>query len=252
MMNAIVMAILKKLFPYEPPPGARVRRLEDLRADYQWWETCGAVPYLAFAVAISGFCYVSLRWLAQWNARGLHGSHFLLLPEPEFWLLPALFLGLIFAALPMHVLYKALLRDRYEEYTMYCNLKAGFDTWKICRWLAIVILSVSALDAAAGLTARTAVTDRAIIIKSPLSLRERVYTFDQIDAIASIAGFKRRSGEFLPDPYYAVRFTDGSMWKSRDGLQNHKAAEIPALIEFLAKRSGRPIKTVQVINDFAR
>jgi hypothetical protein len=127
-----------------------------------------------------------------------------------------------------------------------------FDTWKILRWLAIVMLCVAALVGAAGLTARTAVTDRAMIIKGPLSLREREYAFDQIEAIASIAGAKGRSGEFISDPYHAVRFTDGSMWTSRDGLQNHRAAELPALIEFLAKRSGRPIKTVQVINDFAR
>lgn len=176
----------------------------------------------------------------------------MLLRGNEIWLLPSVFLGLSLAAIPVHFLYRALLRDRYEEYTMYCNLKFGFDTWKIFRWFAIVMLCFSALVGAAGLTARTAVTDRALIIKSPLSMRDREYTFDQIEAIASIAGAKNRSGEFVSDPYHAVRFKDGSMWTSLDGLQNHKSAELPALIEFLAKRSGRPIEQVQVIDDFKR
>jgi hypothetical protein len=131
-------------------------------------------------------------------------------------------------------------------------MKVGFDTWKIFRWFAIVILCGSALVVAAGLTARTAVTDRAIVVKGPLALREREYAFDQIEAIALIAGAKSRSGEFKSDPYHAVRFKDGSMWTSRDGLQNHKSAQLPALIEFLAKSSGRPIKTCQVIGDFMR
>jgi hypothetical protein len=251
-MNAILMAILKKLFPYRPPPGSRVRNVDDLRAEYQWWETVGAVPFLVFAFAIGGLCFVSLRWLAQWNASGLRGSQFLLLPEKEIWLLPSAFLGTSLAVIPIHFLYKVLLRDRYEEYTMYCNMKIGFDTWKILRWFAGVMLCVAALVGAAGLTARTAVTDRAIIIKGPLSLRGREYAFDQIEAIASIAGTKTRSREFKSDPYHAVRFKDGSMWTSRDGLQNHKSAQLPALIEFLARSSGRPIKTCQVIGDFTQ
>jgi hypothetical protein len=251
-MNAILNLILAKLFPYHPPPGARVRSLDDLRAEYQWWEAGVGVPYLAFALAIGGLCFVSLRWLAQWNARGLHGSQFLLLPEKVIWLLPSVFLGLVLAAIPVHFLYKALLRARYEEYTMYCNIKFGFDTWKIFRWFAIVILCFSALVAAAGLTARTAVTDRAIIIKGPLSLREREYAFDQIEAIASIAGAKSRRGEFISSPYHAVRFKDGSMWTSRDGLQNRRSAQMPPLIEFLAKSSDRPIKTYEVIGDFTQ
>lgn len=251
-MNAIVMAVLSALFPYKPSPGVRVRSLEELRGEYQWWEAVAGIPFIAFGFAIGGVSFLILRWIAEWNARGLDGSRFLLLPFPGYWWLPSVFLGLILAAVPMHFLYKTMLGDRYHEYTMYGNLKYGFDTWKIFYWMSAVLTFLMAVAVAAGLTAYTRVTDQAIVIRGPLSRHERTYSFDEIESIVAVAGTKKRNGEFVPEPYHAVRFKDGAMWTTRDGLQDSNSAQIVPLIEFLAKGSGRPIEQVQLIEDFER
>ena len=50
----------------------------------------------------------------------------------------ALSFGIVSSAVPLHFLYRWLLGDRYAEYTHYGNLRVGFDSWKVFRWMAIV------------------------------------------------------------------------------------------------------------------
>jgi hypothetical protein len=251
-MNAIVMAVLKWLFPYRPPPGMHVRRLDDLRAEYRWWEVCSCLPYVAFALAIGGLCFLGLLWMVDRHARALGPSRFLLMPGPVFSVLPAGALGLILAGIPMHYLYKALLRDRYAEYTVYCNIKAGLNTWMIFFWIAFLFLCVAGVSIAAEMSAYTRITDHAIVIRGPLSLRARTHSLADIDSIAAVAGVRNCSGEFVPDPYQVVHFRDGTHWSTRDGFQNHRSSQMQELIAFLAQTSGKPIQNVRLIQDLKR
>ena len=249
-MNAILMSVLRALFPYRPPPGTHVRNLDDLREEYQWWDTFAGLPYLAFVVVIGVLCFVGLQWMVEWRGQTLGPSRFLLLPGPVFSAVPAGAMGLILASVPMHFLYKALLRDRYPEFTAYCNLKAGFDTWKIFAWIAVLLFCVAGVIIAAEMSAYTRITDQAIVIRGPLSLRARTHSLAEIESIAAVAGVRNRSGEFVSDPYKVVHFKDGTIWSTRDGFQDHRSSQIRPLIAFLARSSGKPIEEVQVIENF--
>ena len=60
---------------------------------------------------------------------------------------------------------KLLLRDRYPEFTAYCNLKAGFDTWKIfASDRGGLLFCVAGVIIAAEMSAYTRITDQAIVI----------------------------------------------------------------------------------------
>jgi hypothetical protein len=251
-MNAFVRWILRTLFPYRIPPGMQVRSLNDLRAEYQSWEAFASLPFVAFALAIGGLCFLSLQSLVRWHAFALGPSRFVLMPSATGSALAAMFLGMILAFAPVHFLYKALLRERYQEYTVYCNLKFGFDTWKSFAWLAALIIVVAGIVIAAELTAYTQVTDQAIIVRGPLSPGARTHALSEIESITAVAGTRNRRGEFMPDPYHIVRFKDETTWSTRDGLQNHRSPEMRPLIAFLAQASGKGIQEVQVIGELKR
>jgi hypothetical protein len=252
ILHAIVKSVLRRLFPYRPPPGIHVRPSDELRAEYRWWEALSCLPYLAFVVAIGVLCFLGLQWMVDRHAQTLGPSRFLLMPGPVFSALAAGALGLILASVPTHFLYKALLRDRYPEYTVYCNVKNGFDTWKIFAGMALLLFCVAGVVIAAEMSAYTRITDQAILIRGPLSLRARTHLLSEIESITAVAGVKNRRGEFVSDPYQVVRFKDGSTWSTRDGLQDHRSSQLPSLIAFLAQASGKPIEAVQVLADLKR
>jgi hypothetical protein len=245
----IAFAVLRKIFPYRQPEVGRTRSLEELRPEYWKWEAAAVAPTFVFVAVIGYLCFLGFCGLALWNARGPAPSRFLLLPG-IYWAVPALFLGIILAAIPIHFLYKVLLRDRYAEYTAYCNMRVGFDAWKILGWMAAAIGCLSAIAVAAGLNCYTQITDQAIRIRSPLALHDRTYSFEDVDAIASVAGFKKRDGEFIPKRHYAIRFKDGTLWTTNEGLRDPDPAHDPEMIEFIAHTSGKPITEVQSIGDF--
>ena len=73
-----------------------------------------------------------------------------------------------------------------------------------------------------------------------LSLAERLYPSSEVIHIRSIARFKAPSGEIVEKPYFEITFRDGASWSSR-GFHEAGLEKSRLIVEFVSKRSGKPI-----------
>jgi hypothetical protein len=169
-----------------------------------------------------------------------------------FWALPAMFLGVVFAALPLHFLFKALLGERYAEYNVYSNMKYGVDGARVFPWIVGAYILAAGMLVAAGLNCYTQVTDRAIVIKAMLAVEKRQYSFDKVEMIAAVARFTAPIGNSVERPYHVIRFNDGATWTTRDSLRVPDPVKDREIMEFVAKASGKPIKEINSIEDLER
>jgi hypothetical protein len=249
--TAIAFAIFRRVFPYRPPAAVSHRPLEELVKDYRKWELFAIVPFFLLVTALSILWYLGLRLIADWRLSTLKPNRFLLVPIPIIWALPAFFLGIISASLPLHLLYSALLEDRYEEYTLYCNLRIGFDSWKVFRWTALIFLIACGAGIGLVLNWYTRLTDDAIYVRHPLSFDEVRYPYSRVAAIAYVATFTAPNGNIVHRPYFAIRFDDGTTWTTRSGLRDPQLNDW-GLMEFVSKAARKPILSHNSIDDLDR
>ncbi|MGC3968431.1 MAG: hypothetical protein QM775_13955 [Pirellulales bacterium] len=238
----IFMALMAKFVPYRPNPGQVSRlSLEELAKQYRKWELAALFPFFIFATLSTLLWWLLLRNLGGLVLSGLPESKFLLATPDAAWFLPAIFLGIVTAALPMHLLYSRLLGERYAEYNHYTNLRTGFDGFRIFRWMAIILVPLCLLAALIGLDWYTRVLDDRLIDNSPLSIGETEHRYADIAEIRAVATFRAPNGNIVQKPYFQVVFNDGFTWSTRNILNSWNADENREMIEFISRQADKPI-----------
>lgn len=241
----IFFASLAKVFPYRAPAGLS-GDLAALSQRYRWWQSVAAILDCAFA-ALCVFLWFQFFLLLQSVFQGrMPVSLFLMHPDGFLFLLPALFLGLVSAAIPAHFALACLLRGRYREYTHYQNLRVGFDAWKVLRWFGLATILLFLPVGVLGLFCHTRFTQESLVNHPFFSLSEHEHPYAAVEEIRLIASFKAPSGDIVVRPYYEIVFQDGFIWSTRDELHQMEMPEIAAIIDFVSKRSGKPVTAYRI------
>jgi hypothetical protein len=228
----IVMRWLARAFPYQAPHVSADLSREELARRYARWES---FLWAGLFLGLARLAYASFR-----------DDSFFLPPTMAFWFLPAIFLGILTGGALTHLLYARLLGDRYAEYTLYANLRAGFDTWRVGRVLAAGMILLSAVAVPMGLDCYTRFTDEAVHVNTFFSLGERRDPYADATEIRRIATFRAPNGNVIARPYFVLIFQDGSRWSSRDGLHDDDAKRDQAILAFVSRRSGKPVSEYEI------
>jgi hypothetical protein len=245
----ILFALLRTLCPFTPPLRAREYSWEKLEKQYRKWEVFSIVPLFGFTAALATVWYTIIRFFVEMSITDTGKYHHLLLPDGAFWALPALFLGMVSSVLPTTLLYKLLLRDRYEEYILCGNLRVGFDAWRVFRGLALVISLGCAALIVLGLDWYVRFTEEEIVINRLLRFDELRYPYSRVQRIRAASHFKAPVGTVREVTYFAIDFEDGERWTTRDGPQDLSRHVGEKIIQFVAERSGKGIEKVRLIDD---
>ena len=241
--TALAFAAIRRWFPVPPAPAEAGDPLTDAeRRSFLRWEVAAIVPILVLIPAMGLGWFFLLKGAANLVHPPLPGTRFLLRPIPILWGLPAVFLGIVSGALPMHWLYRLLLGDRYPRYIQFSNEKAGFDGWRFLRWMTnLTLLGTGVLF---FLVTRTFVRfdDQSVEIGRFLALRAATYDYRQVTAIEHRATFVAPNGNTIHRPHYVIRFNDGTTWNARTHAFRDPDPALDAQIANLVSlRSGRPI-----------
>jgi hypothetical protein len=170
---------------------------------------------------------------------------FVLSPSPNFWALPALFIGLVWAAFLSYTLYKILLGDRYAEFIRYSDLKCGYDTLRGATIVSIIVLLIASLAIELGRDTYTRFTRTEIIVNPFFSMQERHHPYSMVQDIYAVNKFRAPNGAVRTSPHYLITFTDGSSWSTRDNLHDPKPATDAKVLQFVAEQSGKSIHQVE-------
>lgn len=240
----LIFALLRQSMPFcagrddGPPLTDAERRL------YHRWEMGSLVPLLLAASASSYLWFRMLRLLAVFAERPVEKTRYLILPDPGSWGVPAIFLGIITSAVPLVLLYRFLLGERYVRYIRACNERFGFDGWRVFRFMAILIVVLAAIWTVLAARSFTRFDEDEIILSQPLTAKVTHYTYAQIRAIEHRATFQAPSGAIIAQPNYVIHFDDGDTWSTRTLFRTPDPTNDESLIQFVAEQSGRQIDVV--------
>jgi hypothetical protein len=253
-----VFMLLAKLFPYAPASSQAEKSslpYTELRKKYAKWELSALVPFFVFCGGAGYLIYHSLRWILYHSTPTLSSDRFLLLPDEAFFMLPAIFLGIFVGAIPTDLLYRALLQERYAEYTHYGNLRVGFDSWRVVRITALFLIPLLALLTCLGMDCYARFTDDKVITNRFWGIGETEHAYSQITSIRQIQSFKAPNGNIVERPYSALHFNDGSNWSTKNqyyrfsedsNLNQQREAE---LILFITNKTGKQVEILELSDE---
>ena len=212
---------------------------EECRSFRRW--DGAAVLWLLLAAILGYAWYLGMTWAASLFHDEAVSALFVIRTSPIAWALPALFLGLISSLIPLDLLYRALLRERYRRYVRHSNERAGFDGKRLMVCFAILVLVGSTVFFLAGATNFTRFTEAGIEIQHPFAFRPTFYGYNRVRFIERWATAQAPSGNKLAHPHLVIVFDDRTSWNSREGLRVPVRGIDDKIAQLVSERSKRPI-----------
>jgi hypothetical protein len=242
----VVFSLLQRWAPYKPPSESNLPPYEELKRKFLKWEQLSLLPLFIFAGLFTIGWERLLSFFAGLSYASLGDSVFLYTPSPYYWWLPALFLGILTAAIPLTLLFKFLLGPDYGHYVLYGNLRVGFDSQKALRLMAVIIGPVALISSLLAMNCYTKFSDGEITINRFLGVGEIIYPYSRISAIKSVRYFKAPNGDIKERPYFSIEFDDGERWTTGDGLRDPDPETDRRLIEFVSGKRGKQLQEVDI------
>jgi hypothetical protein len=209
--------------------------------------------FLLFSIVpLLGYAWFILIQALTTNHSQTGNTIITLEPEPAFWMLGALFLAIIGAALPADLVARQLLKERYEA-LMLQSLRRNkrFSKYRysprLLPYMNVLVAALAIAIAVLGSDWYVRFNQDSIVINPLLSFRERTYQYSDVAEIATIARFKAPNGNLKPRPHIATRFVDDWWWTSREGFRSNKVATDQAIIELLKGKTGISVTTYDLL-----
>ncbi len=243
----LVLLLLAKIFPYKPKQVFTTGNFYILRRQYAKWEFFGVVLFFMLTPSlIYGFGSLFF-WMNALPEKKL-SLDFLILPNLYLWFVPAIFLTLAIIILPITLIYRLLLRDRYDEYLHYTNLKSGIDGKKIFKFFSW-ILAICAIGSIFLMSDYSIeISNKQIVLNDFFTTDKKAYDFKQVSSISFVENvISKDQKKISPNPHYYVKFKDGNYWNTTKGLNDEVQQD--KIMKYLAQKSNRKIDTVSYLID---
>ncbi len=175
---------------------------------------------------------------------------FQLLPSGSAWGIPAMFLGLV-STLPLgDATYRLLLKDRYQEYVRYGNLKLGTDFQRLTvPFIGIVVFLV--LGAVILILNWYVVfTDTEIILNPLFSLSEQHRPYSSIVSIETSTRIRAFAGNVVNrrEPEYLLYFEDRNTWPTFRNPADLTGKLLHEMMNFVSGKSGIPTSQIDILD----
>lgn len=241
----IVFKLIRKLpsFQVEAPTNPE-NIFPQLATKYTKWEQLSVIPIFIFT-GVFTYLYCKLFiFLSNVAHLGVGESTYFLYPTTTLWFLPAFFLAIVTSAIPCHYLYSFLLRERYDEYTLYCNLRHGFDGWKFLKKMSLVLIVAIFIFFPFIVDWYTRVTPSKIGVNEFFGFGEKHYKYQDINEIRRLLSFKAPSGNIVRRIHHEIEFSDGFIWSSQRNPFELRPKQENEIIEYISVNGKKEINTI--------
>jgi hypothetical protein len=262
------------------PRGPDLRRVEPLESEnlrrpgrgkpplvlpsYRWLSRLETPIFLVMIVAGTAAWAFAFHYLGEAHAASLPPAAFLFKPWPYggFLAVPALFMGIYTAVLPVELFERLLLGRRYHEATRWALGYRGLaDPEKLHRmttgmWLlAWLVGPLSAVFAFFLLGCHVRFTDDAIVDRKLFSLTATSHPYSAVDRIV-LSSHKvrhnRYNDEVVPEKALYVHFADRRSITFDELFRLPKSAvEQDRVVTFLAQKCPCPVTKVRLLEEAA-
>ncbi len=134
---SIVFLIFQLIFPYKPPTDSDFNNIRENSNRYNKLEAW-AILWIFLSVGFISFCVFLFGSQLREFFFPLEYDY-IIEPTNSFWFFPGFLLGFGLIRIPMTFVYKLILKNEYELYIQFTNMKHGFDGEKIWKPIEKVI-----------------------------------------------------------------------------------------------------------------
>lgn len=198
-------------------------------------EICGTLSLFVFAPACGFAWYGGLAECSRINAPAMHGAIFVIPPDNILWACFAVFLGILSGCVTAMQLSALLLGSKFNEAL---RISAG----TVSRLKALLLPAINVLVAVAAcvliplaLGWYVCFRSDGIVINRLFTLGEVRYRYDEITDIARVQKFPVPNGNLKDRPHIALRFSDGTIWKSVDEGRSQDLARDIVILQLLSR-----------------
>ena len=240
-------AILRKLFGLPPGYVAAGKSLGQLTPVYRRWELYSLFIWFCCMPLLAAAWWWLFYWIGNWNAQRFAGAVYQLCPMGMTWGVSAIMAGILTTSLPLTLFYRFGLRERYAEFQRYLNLRHGCNERSIglpiCVFFGAIILASVVLI----LHWRVVLTNTEIVQYPFFTLLSVSHKYSDITDIRTAPRRQAPSGNLRDNDDYETEFSDGSVWATYPNPADLTADEKQRMMEFVSKRSGKPIRHVALL-----
>lgn len=246
LLTAGALALARRCAPVKDAAVDRAL-VAALRKKYAWFELASLLPTFACWAGITWVLYWMMRRASDWmTGAGGYAGELAITPEPAVLILPAFLLSILLAVPPMMLLSRLLLGPaRYREFSLAWRYGEGLDQVRLW-WLVMAVMAPAGLGLAVLLVDHYTLATRSELVVNPFwtltEHRRRPYT--DVEAVYEVVTYKDPTYKD-PEPYYLVRFRDGSRWSTRDDAYSARASLKRRVALLIAERAGVGVQQVR-------
>jgi hypothetical protein len=214
--------LFEKLLPVDKAEFKTDKTIEELRKKYLKFDLKQLAVFALMTVGLVFILFKIFTELVDLRLSLLSDITIIVKPYPEMIFLISLFSGMLLATLTMFTISKRQLKNDWDEYLTYSNLKYKFNYVKVSKYTIRIFAFITGLLIIAFLDWYSAFGQKEIKLNGLLSIGAKTYKYSDINKIKDIEKLKAPNGNIVDDPHFIIEFTDGEKWNSRDnGFANY-------------------------------
>ena len=137
------------------------------------------------------------------------------------------------------------------SYRLWSDGRAGFDSTRVLRWMALVIAAPIGVSTALALPMHTGLSHQGIHVCGYGWAGCTTFDYSKAVQMTQIRGFRDRDGKLHSRAGVVLDFADGHRWSSAE-IGDFRDSVDPQLLAFLIERIGLPLKQADTEMDIPK
>ncbi len=209
----------QKVMPYKAVEESTNQLPEMSQAEFQKWYGISALLYIAGAVVLGLFSFFILREIGRWYFANVIQGIYVLPVDETAWAVVAIFLGIICGAIPVSLIMRLVLKEKYEQMLQIETRNTGLNTGVNNQKLLIPVFALGGLIILgaiyASLTTYTRFTDEEIAIQRPqYCFTEKVHSYKEVVSIQKVSEERKVKSNIKITRFFRIQFSDRTEWTS--------------------------------------
>jgi hypothetical protein len=238
----VIFALLRKTQSYKYVGEAQVAN-DELTGRYRKWDLVARLLLIPLAGMSAYVFWLLLCTIESKRAALLGSADFVLTPIPIFFAIPALFAGILFAAMPLKVVLSRILgSEGYEQLLKYSDRRLGINSHRVTQHLVYVAVPLIVGSVMLAFQTYATAGTQGLTIHPYFAIHERYYGWADVNRVTLVRSFSAPNGSIRRDrPYYIVEMADGFQLNFHRTLLEIPIPDQRRLAAFVAEHAHRNV-----------
>jgi hypothetical protein len=208
LIKAALFGLIVLFFPRKKSKAQTDKSLQELNSQFKRFTLLSTpVTFLLISALALAFAYVFYE-LARLEFKNNKDAIVVVTPSYLSWVAGSVFLAAALGYKIMRWVSQKKLKDRFNDFMAFNNMKSGYDVYGLMEFLTPVLLLLSLVFVFLISGSSTVLYRDKMVVDFYFKLRPIEYKYSDIKAIEEFTGENRNI-------YYHITFNDGEVWSSK-------------------------------------